>query len=150
MNLTRYLKQFLTVPLLQAMGGEYEGIIADVREECLRNRFKAASEEQAVVVFTDGKRLVLNKTMLLACIRWFGDDSKNFIGRRIRVFLREVATESRKTGQRRVVWQRAIACEDPHARIAVANPVATSAGSDDGDPDDAVAVTADAISWGEQ
>jgi hypothetical protein len=69
------------------------------------------------------------------------------------VFLRKVETINRKTGQPNVAWHRAIACEDRHARFVVGTPVeAALAGSSivKSADEDAVALSADAIPWGEQ
>ena len=112
----RFLAPMLTVPELEALGGEYEGVIAFVKEEILHNRFKGQKFPEPVVSFHDGKRLVLNKTMLRACIGWFGDDSNNWIDRRIRIFLRREEKVNKDTGETRWQVQRRIACEDAHAR----------------------------------
>lgn len=114
MDMTRYLKPYLTVPELEAMGGEYDGVIASVTNEEIRNRYKGQKSNEPVVSFDDGKRLVLNAGMLRACLSWFGADSTNWIGRRIRLFLRRVETINRETGEIKVRLQRGILCEDPH------------------------------------
>jgi hypothetical protein len=85
-DMRRYLKPNLDVPTLQALGGEYEGIVAHVTSESLRNKFTGTTSEEPVIAFNDGKRLILNKTLLVALMRTFGDDSGAWIGRRIRSF----------------------------------------------------------------
>jgi hypothetical protein len=145
MDMTRYLKPYLTVPVLEALGGEYEGIIAEVVNERLRNRFKATSSDEPVIVFQDGKRLVLNKAMLQASLCWFGEDSARWPGRRIRVFLRRVETVNRESGKVRVSYQRAITCEDVHA-IVSAPEVVPKAQVDNGARASA-AMSADEIRW---
>ncbi len=114
--MTRFLAPMLTVPELEALGGDYEGVIASVKEEMLHNRFKGQKFPEPVVSFYDGKRLVLNRTMLRACIGWFGDESNNWVDRRIRVFLRREEKVNKDTGETRWQVQRGIVCEDPHAR----------------------------------
>ena len=116
MDMTRFLAPMLTVPTLQAMGGNYEGVIASVKEEMLHNRYKGQKFPEPVVSFQDGKRLVLNKTMLLACIDWFGKDSNNWTDRRIYVFLRREEKVNRETGETWWKVQRGIACQDPHVK----------------------------------
>jgi hypothetical protein len=113
----RYLAPMLTVPELEAMGGDYEGVIASVKEEMLHNRFKGQKFPEPVVSFYDGKRLVLNKTMLQACIGWFGGDSDNWVDRRIYVFLRREEKVNKETGETWWKVQRQISCEDPQVRV---------------------------------
>ena len=113
----RFLAPMLTVPELEALGGEYEGVVASVKEEMLHNRFKGQKFPEPVVSFYDGKRLVLNKTMLRACIGWFGDDSSNWIGRRLYLSLRREEKVNKETGETRWKVQRQISCVDPHVRI---------------------------------
>ena len=112
----RFLKPMLTVPTLDALGGDYEGVIATVQEETIRNRFKGQQYQEAVLTFQDGMRMVLNKTMLTKCIGWFGSDSLDWTGRRIWVFLRKAESINKATGETRTQVQRGIACEDPHAK----------------------------------
>jgi hypothetical protein len=119
MDMRRFLKPSLTVSTLQALGGEYEGVIASVTDEEMRNRFTGQKAFEPVVTFDDGKRLVLNKGVLLKCITWFGPDSASWVGRRLKVFLHSVPTVNRETGEMKTRVQRNIACEDPHARAPI-------------------------------
>lgn len=115
--MTRFLTPMLTVPVLETLGGQYEGVIAVVREEMIRNRFKGQKYAEAVITFHDGKQMVLNKTMLRTCIGWFGAESANWVGRRIWVFVRRAEKLNPETGETRLQLQRGIACEDPHTRV---------------------------------
>jgi hypothetical protein len=101
------------------MDGDYEGVIADVQRERMRNKWNATSSDEPVIHFLDGKRLVLNKAMLMACIEFFGEDSSNWIARRVRVFLKTVETRNRETGKITISEHRAITCVDPFARASV-------------------------------
>jgi hypothetical protein len=140
MDMTRFLKPFLTVTVLRELGGQYEGIIADVTNEPLRNRFKATTSDEAIVTFLDGKRLPLNKGLLRALISWFGVESSDWLGRRIRVFL--------KPGKKQGSWERAVACDDVHARFSlVKQPKCDQRGATTDTVEPVVAVTADEIPW---
>jgi hypothetical protein len=153
MDMTRYLKEYLTVAVLDGIGGFYEGIIDEVNNELLRNPYSKQRSEEGVISFVDGRRLVLNKSMLKACITWFGTDSEDWIGRRIQVSIRPVETRNRETGETRVRFQRRISCEDPHAtgqsksvRSARASAHHREPGEDDVTPDTSGAdITAEQI-----
>jgi hypothetical protein len=124
MDMTRHLKRWLTDKALAELGGEFEGVIADVSEELIRNRFTAKRSAEVVVTFDDGGfRLVLNKTVLTKFIAWFGPESNDWIGRRVRVFRRRVEMPNQK-GELRSRWQRDVVCEDHLARAPIRRPVA--------------------------
>jgi hypothetical protein len=119
MDMTRFLKSYLNVPDLEALGGEYDGVIDSVTDEEIRNRFTGKKSFEPVISFVDGKRLVLNKGMLRMCLKWFGDESTEWIGRRVRVFLRRVESVNRETGESRVRLHRGLMCDDPHAQAPI-------------------------------
>lgn len=116
-DMTRHLKRWLTDTALVEMGGKFDDVIASVTDEEIRNRFTAVKAIEPVVTFDQsGYRLVLNKGMLQSLIALFGPESNDWIGRRVYVFRRRLES---KHGETRARWQRAIACEDRHARVAV-------------------------------
>jgi hypothetical protein len=117
MDMTRFLKPYLNVKLIEALGGDYENVIGVVTKEELRNKFRAQDSTEPVIHFLDGNRLVLNATMLRQCIQWFGPDSTNWVGRRLHLSLRRVENVNKETGEVRVLWHRVISCEDPHVRL---------------------------------
>ena len=132
-DMTKHLKRFLTDKELQAIGGEFEGVVASVTEEPIRNRFKATTSDEPVITFQEGGyRLIPNKTMLLCLIRWFGADSNDWIGRRIRLFRQLVETTNHE-GVTRSKYQRALVCVDAHARTPVRRPWPTTTGTRDRD-----------------
>ena len=114
---------------IEALGGDYEGVIASVDQEDLRNNYRARKSTEPVISFLDGKRLVLNTGMLRQCIEWFGPGSEVWIGRRVRVFLRRVEVVNKQTGVITVLKHRGILCEDAHARAFV--PSDREPGEDD-------------------
>jgi hypothetical protein len=132
-DMTRHLKPWLTLKALASMGGDFEGVIASVTDETLRNPFTAQRTLEPVVMFLDGHRLVLNKSMLQACIGWWGKESNDWIGRRVRIYQRRSETTNQQGGTR-TRWQRAIACEDHHARVLLraSTPVNAIADADRG------------------
>lgn len=122
-DMSRHLKQWLTDRALVDLGGEFEGVVAMVTEELIRNRFTAQRSMEVVVAFDEsGYRLILNKGMLTKFIGWFGPESDNWIGRRIRVFRRLVESPNAK-GEVRSRWQRDLVCEDTQTRASVRRPV---------------------------
>lgn len=117
-DMSRYLKQWLTNEVLLSLGGEFEGVIAEVTEEVLRSPFSAQRTSHVVVTFLEGGyRLVLNKTNLKAMLLWFGNESENWTGRRVWVHLRPMHTSTQGGGVGRR-FQRVLSCEDVHARYA--------------------------------
>ena len=93
MDIRRHLKRWLNDGELQEMGGSYEGTIADVVEEQVRNRFTTRREVQPVIVFYDGWRLIPNIGMRRALVEMFGPETNDWVDRRIRVFRRRMVQE---------------------------------------------------------
>ena len=54
MDMARHLRRWLNETSLRELGGVYEGRIADVTEEKLRNRYTAQHQLQPVITFDDG------------------------------------------------------------------------------------------------
>src|SRR5207249_1196577 len=76
MNISKYTVKWLTGSALATMDGErYEGIIADVREQILRNKYTLAKESQPVVCFADGWQIVPNMQMRHALREKWGDET---------------------------------------------------------------------------
>jgi hypothetical protein len=112
-DMTRHLKRWLTTTALSGMGGEFDGVIAAVTEEPIRNKYTGLTSTEPVIMFEEGGyRWIPNKSALQKLIGWFGAESTDWNGRRVRIYL--VPVES-KNGRKR--WHRAIACEDAHARF---------------------------------
>jgi hypothetical protein len=117
MDMSRHLRKWLTErALAEQLGDEYEGVVAAASEETIRNRFTGQREQVPVVTFGDGWRLVLNKTILQKFIVWFGAESDNWVGRRVRVYRRQVEIANAK-GVTRTKWVRDCVCEDRLARV---------------------------------
>jgi hypothetical protein len=99
MDMNRHLRRWLNgTALRREFGGHYEGIIAEVLEEKLKNTFTATKELQPVIVFEDGWRLCPNIGMRRALINIFGPETKDWVGRRIVVFQRRVERTSDSGG----------------------------------------------------
>jgi hypothetical protein len=124
-NMTRHLRPWLTDRALAEMGGEFEGIVACVSEEYIRNRFTAQRSLEVVITFDDGHRLIPNKTVLQKVITWFGAESDDWIGRRVRIYRRQVEVPNAK-GELRTRWQRDIVVESDarYTRAALRSPAA--------------------------
>lgn len=145
-DMTRHLQPWLTDKALAEMGGEYEGVVAGVSEEYIRNRFTAQRSLEVVITFDDGHRLIPNKTVLQKFITWFGAESDAWVGRRVRVYRRQVQVPNAK-GELRTRWQRDVVVEDAHARSAVRTPAPFPAGRVNGQATTA-APTDEEIRWG--
>jgi hypothetical protein len=101
------------------MGDVYEGVIASVAEQVVRNPFSAQRERQPVIAFADGWRLIPNLGMRAALIEMLGPETDAWVGRRIQVFRRRVERIDRTTGEVRVVFVKSVSCRDRHARAVV-------------------------------
>ena len=112
MDMTRFLKSYLNVPELQKLGGTYEGVIENVTEAEIRNRFTTRTTKEPVLEFEDGRRMVLNLTMLKECIGALGADSTSWSGQAVRVSLQRIETQNHTSAETRVAWHRKIACVD--------------------------------------
>jgi hypothetical protein len=106
--MTKFLKQLLNDRELLRLGGRYEGVIAAVHVEPMRNRFKGTTGDEPVIVFHDGWRLVPNYGMRLLLIEHFGAESNDWIGRTVVVVRHLVDTTDRRTGEIAGRWVRRI------------------------------------------
>ena len=109
MNMTRHLPRWLNNRELARMDNHrYEGIIADVLEEPLNNKFKGTKQLEPVVVFEDGWRLCPNLAMRHALTGFWGYETDEWIGRRIVVFLHRVDRVDEKTRKTVSRWQKRV------------------------------------------
>jgi hypothetical protein len=115
MDMKRYLRRWLTDAELRRLGDRYEGVIAEILEERLRNRFTGTKEAQPVIVFDDGYRLVPNLGMRQALIEFWGRESADWTGRRLIVFRRAVEQRG-ADGETKTTYQRAVM--RPDAEVA--------------------------------
>ncbi len=114
MDMRRHLKHWLNDSELQEMGGAYEGVIAEVVEEQVRNRFTTQREVQPVIVFLDGWRIVPNIGMRRTLVEMFGPETDDWVERRIRIVRRRVARTS-TDGEMRERYEKAVECLDTPA-----------------------------------
>jgi hypothetical protein len=103
--------------------GSYEGVIAGVTEERVRNRYTARREWQPVIDFADGWRLIPNLSMREALINIFGPETDAWHGRRITITRSRRETTNQSSGEVRVRWVKSVSCADKHARAADSPPV---------------------------
>ena len=114
MDMRRHLKRRMTNRDLEQMGGNYDGVIADVVLEEMRNRFKAKREEHPVIAFEDGWQLVPNLGIRKDLVHSLGSESDNWIGASIRIFLRPM-TRSNGSGDGKQRREKAVECLDAPA-----------------------------------
>ena len=98
-DMRRHLRRWLDNAVLRELGDRYEGIIANVVERTLRNRFTCTRELQPVIEFEDGLRLVPNITMRRTLIEFFGADTEGWIGRRVVVYRHRVERTDPDSGK---------------------------------------------------
>jgi hypothetical protein len=115
-DMRRHLRRWLNDTELIRRGGRYEGIIENVLEETVRNRFTAQREQVPVIVFADGWRIIPNLSMRTELIEIFGPQSDEWLGRRLTIFRRRIEQRDRTTGEIRERFQKAIYVPDRHAR----------------------------------
>lgn len=114
-DMSRHLRRWLNdATLRRDFSGRYEGVIASVHEELIRNRFTAVKQVEPVITFDDGWRLIPNIGMRRALIEFYGANTDDWIGRRIVVFRSE--TRDTKAGTTR--WEKRVMRADVEFRRA--------------------------------
>jgi hypothetical protein len=108
MDMSRHLRRWLNDKALRDLGDTYEGRIASVTEETIRNRFTAQKQLEPVVTFEDGWKLVPNLTQRRTLIEFFGHETDDWIGQRLIVFRHYTQKTDTKTGLVRESWQKSV------------------------------------------
>ena len=83
MDMSRHLPRWLNETTLRDLGDTYEGRIADVREEKIRNKFRLQKALEPVIHFEDGFKLCPNIGQRRALISFWGAETSAWIGRRL-------------------------------------------------------------------
>jgi hypothetical protein len=119
MDMRRHTRRWLNdTALASEFDGTFEGVIAAVTEEQVRNRFTAQRELQPVIAFAEGGwRVVPNLGMRTALIEMLGPETDQWIGRRISIHRRRVERADKATGEIRSSWQKVVSVPDRHARV---------------------------------
>jgi hypothetical protein len=118
-DMRRHLKRRMNNRDLEQVGGEYIGVVANVVEEQMWNRFLKERKDQPVLLFADGWGIVPNMGMRRTLIEALGPKSDDWIGGRVRIFLRPMARKHGGDGPQR--FEKAVECLAPQT----ANPPAT-------------------------
>ena len=132
----RHLKRRLNNGELLKMGGSYEGSIAEVVEETVRNPFTTQQEVVPTIVFVDGWRLIPNIGMRRALVEMLGEETDHWVGRHIVISIRLVARQS-ANGETRERYEKIIESVDPDDQEAATATTGT----------EVEALTAADISW---
>jgi hypothetical protein len=111
-DMRRHLNRRMTNGDLEQMGGDYEGVIAEVVMEDMRNRYTSKREEHPVIVFEDGWRIVPNIGIRQALINSLKAESDDWIGGRIRIFLRPMPRKD-GSGDGPQRFEKAVECLAP-------------------------------------
>jgi hypothetical protein len=110
--MTKKLGVWLSGGAIHAMGDRYDGTIAAVEEQPVRNKWKMQTSMEDVLIFEDGKQLVVSHSMRLELIARFGSESDDWIGQSI-----SLATQrAERKGQ--VIWERVLLPSDTMPRQA--------------------------------
>jgi hypothetical protein len=116
-DMSRHIPRWLNDSELQRLDDRYEGIISAVHLQELRNRFTYVKNLQPVIVFEDGYQVVPNLSMRRALIEFWGDDTDDYIGRRLIVYRNRVERVDRKTGEVREKWEKRVMLPDPDPNV---------------------------------
>jgi hypothetical protein len=100
------------------MGGTHEGVIEDVVEEPIRNRFTWVKQTEPVIVFTDGWRVIPNITMRKTLIEFWGPNTEDWIGQRLEVFRHRVEFHDLETGGSKERWEKRVRRPLGQVRVA--------------------------------
>jgi hypothetical protein len=142
MDMSRHLRRWLNdAELARREHGAYEGTIADVVEEVVRNPYTTRQEEVPVVVFADGWRLVPNFGMRAQLVAMFGAETDAWRGKRIRVFRRRTERTNKTTGETREVFVKTVmSCDTSPAwrPVVVARETGARELADYDDSDEAI------------
>jgi hypothetical protein len=114
MDMTRHLRRWLNDKALsENFGDSYEGRIAEVTEEVIRNRFKGTKQLEPVVVFEDGWRLLPNINQRRALIEFFGPETEEWRGRRLVVFRHSIQKINPETGLVKQTFEKRVMLPTP-------------------------------------
>jgi len=110
MDMARHLRKWLNDTTLRELGDMYEGHIADVTEELIRNRFRYNTKTlEPVITFEDGWLLLPNIGQRKALIEMFGSDTDMWIGRSLQVFRARIERTDAKTGLVKISYEKRVA-----------------------------------------
>jgi hypothetical protein len=105
MDMRMKLGPWLTGGVVNAMGGRYQGTIGAVEDREVRNKWTTKTTLEPVVLFEDGKQLVLSPRTQLELIKRFGYESDTWTGKQIVIGCRAVKRTD-KNGQALVTWEK--------------------------------------------
>jgi hypothetical protein len=113
MDMTRHLRRWLNDKALRELGDVYDGRIASVTEETIRNKFTAQKQLEPVITFEDGWRLLPNITQRRTLIEFFGPETEEWIGQRVVVFRHYIQKPDPKTGLIKESWEKRVKLPTP-------------------------------------
>ena len=112
----KHLHRWLNDEALRELGDEYEGKIASVTEEVIRNRFTAQRQLEPIIAFQDGWRLCPNITQRRALVEMFeSSNTDEWIGQRLIVFRHRISKVDPKTGVVKEKFEKRVRLAMPHA-----------------------------------
>src|SRR5688572_9308891 len=107
--MSRHLRRWLNDKALnEHFDGAYEGRIAGVGEEIIRNRFTGQKQLEPVITFEDGWRLLPNISQRRALIELFGAETNDWIGCELVVFRHQNQKIDPKTGLTKLSWEKRV------------------------------------------
>jgi hypothetical protein len=108
MDMTRHLTKWLNDDALRLFGDCYEGVIDNVVEQWIRNRFTAERELQPVIRFDDGWSLIPNVSQRRALVAMWGAESDEWRGRRLQVYRHRKERVDETTGAVKVTYEKRV------------------------------------------
>jgi hypothetical protein len=108
-DMTRHLRRWLNDKALsEQFGDTYEGRIADVVEQTIRNRFTAEKQLEPVIRFEDGWCLIPNISQRRALVAMWGSETNDWVGRRLQVYRHRKERTDEATGRLRVTYEKRV------------------------------------------
>lgn len=109
MDMTKHLRRWLNDKALsENFNDSYEGRIAAVTEEVIRNRFTGVKQVEPVVIFEDGWRLLPNINQRRALIEFFGPETEDWIGHRLIVYRHYIQRTNPDTGMVKQTYEKRV------------------------------------------
>lgn len=119
MDMRNKLGVWLSGSVVHALGDRYAGTIANVVERAVHNKWKGQTTLEAVIVFEDGKQVVVTRGFQFELMERFGFDTNEWVGARISIGSRPVERTDKKTGEVVTTWQKFLLPVDGKRHVEV-------------------------------
>jgi hypothetical protein len=133
MDMRSHLRLWLNdAELERRESGAYEGVIADVVEQVVRNPFTTKRETHPVLVFDDGWRWIPNFGSRTQLVRLYGAETDAWRGKRVRIFRRRENRVDKTTGEVKTQFAKTVMqCDARPSLVGHTEPVREFSDYDD-------------------